>query len=113
MKNEYHELVRQAPHLRHDPFIRQQLRREDRINEDNSMHPMSQLPSKSGWITLLQNRTLLRSCGNLHHSIKVYYHYPSKSVGPTQHYEPSAFTPFRSAKCKHNVRPDGWIYGEL
>lgn len=108
MNNDFQKLVRQMPHLKNDPFIRQELRREERRHNAGTIRTMAQMPSRSGWITLLQNRVNRDSIGNLNHARKVYFHLPTKTVGESERYDPSTNVPFRMAMCKHGRKAEGW-----
>lgn len=110
MRNEYHNLVRSNPELRHDPFVRQQLRREERRNEQDAMHPMNQCPAKSGYIFLLQNRVNLKSVGNINLHRKVYY--DARRHGYAEDPSAESFAPLRTARLSNGQPANGWIYEE-
>ena len=106
MKNEFTKLAQSNPTLRHDPFVQSMVRKEKRQAESDRIHLMSQLPSRSGWITLLQNRVNLNSVGNLRYQTRVYYDRRIRMVGPS---ESECNVPFRMAKLKNNQPSAGWI----
>lgn len=105
MKHLYNDLVRMSPELKHDPFVRSMLNRENRLNETDKMHCMNSFPMKSGWILLLQNRVSLSSVGNLRYSTKVYYDCRTRRVGTDKD---NCVTPFQLAKLKNNQSSAGW-----
>ena len=109
----YKELVKLDPSARHDPFVRQELRREERREEMNAMCPMCQMPRQSGWIWLLQNRVNLKSVGNLRLARKVWFHAQTRSVGPGPSYDKDSFEPFQEARLSNGERANGWTVREV
>lgn len=107
MTSIYGKLVKAMPELRHDPFVRGMLAREERENESRLMHTMNQMPSRSGYVVFLQNRILLRSVGNARFSKRMYYDVNSHMIGE----DPcDCNIPFRSAMLKNGQPAAGWIY---
>ena len=106
MKNEFTKLAQTNPSLRHDPFVQSMVRKEKRQAEQEKMHCMNQLPGRSGWIILLQNRVNLNSVGNIHFQTKVYYDRTTRMVGPS---ESECNVPFRMAKLKNGQPAAGWM----
>ena len=72
----------------------------------DAMHLMNQLPARSGWIVLLQNRVNLQSVGNLHYKTRVYYDATRRMVGATKE---TCDTPFRLARLKNGEPAAGWM----
>ena len=106
MKNEITKFAQSNPALKHDPFIKSMIRKESRQAELEKIHLMNQLPPRSGWIMLLQNRVNLNSVGNIHHKTKVYYDRNTRMVGTS----PDACdTPFRCARLRNGQAAVGWM----
>lgn len=106
MKNEFTRLAQMNPELKHDPFVRSMIKRESRQTEEEIMHCMNQLPSRSGWIVLLNNRVDIKSVGNIRYKTKVWYNHITRMVGPNEN---ECNTPFRYARLKNNAPAAGWI----
>lgn len=106
MKKEFTKLAQINPALRHDPFVQSMIRKESRQAEQNKMHLMNQLPCRSGWIILLQNRVNLNSVGNIHHKTKVYYDQRTRMVGTSAD---ACDTPFRCARLSNGQPAAGWM----
>ena len=107
MKKEFTKLAQSNPALRYDPFVQSMIKKESRQSEQEKMHLMNQLPSRSGWIVLLQNRVNLNSVGNIHHKTKVYYDRQTRMVGLSQE---KCDTPFRCAKLNNGQLAAGWMW---
>ena len=106
MKNEYTQLAKSNPVLKHDPFVQSMIRKEARQAEQNKMRLMNQLPCRSGWIILLQNRVNLQSVGNMRHKTKVYYDQRTRMIG---HSPEECNTPFRCARLDNGQPAAGWM----
>ena len=106
MKNEFTKLAQSNSILKYDPFVQSMIKKETRQAEHAKMHCMSQHPTRSGWIVLLQNRVNLNSVGNVRHKTKVYYDHRTKKVGPSAD---ECNTPFRSARLNNNQSAAGWM----
>lgn len=107
MKDEYRRMAKARPELRLDPFVRSMIHREEAAEENAMMHPMSQTPARSGWITLLQNRVSIRSAGNQHMKRRVYYDRRSGNVGESAD---KCEVPFRTARLRNGQTAAGWMY---
>ena len=106
MKNEYTKLAKANPTLRHEPFVQSMIRKEAHRAEQDGMHLMNQIPARSGWITLLQNRVNLNSVGNTRYKTKVYFDLRTRMVGA----EPDVCnTPFRCARLSNGQPAAGWM----
>ena len=106
MKNEFTKLAQANPTLKHDPFVRAMIQKESRQAEQYKMHCMNQYPSRSGWITLLQNRVNLNSVGNVRYKTKVYFDHRTKMVGESPE---NCNTPFRCARLSNSQPAAGWM----
>lgn len=100
------KLVTRMPELRNEPFIQNELKREERRNNMKNIRIMSQLPPKSGWIILLQNRVNIESVGNKTWATKVYYDHRTRKVGNTPD---QCQTHFRMARLKNGQPAAGWM----
>ncbi len=104
--DKFTKLIKSNPLLRYDPFVKQMVRREEHQREQNAMHTMSQLPNRSGWILLLQNRVNLHSIGNQQSARKVWYNANNRMVGDSRE---ECNIPFRNARLKNHQPAAGWI----
>lgn len=84
-----------------------------RIKErpEDKIHQMSQMPGRSGWIVLLQNRVNLNSVGNVRYAKKVWYDRNDRTVSTSEDKEDAVW-------IKRFVLPgaglaQGWIEPEI
>jgi len=75
---------------------------------EDDIHLMNQLPAKSGWIKLLQNRVNLKSVGNIRYAKVMWYDIRTKMVSEEKDGKDGEF--MRSYVLPGAGRPAGWIY---
>ena len=77
---------------------------------EDKIHLMNQLPSRSGYIVLLQNRVNLNSVGNQRYAKKVYYDAAQHCVADSADNISGDGQHFRTYVLPYAGRPQGWLY---
>ena len=79
-----------------------------RARHEDSIHLMSQYPSRSGWIVMLNNRVNFRSIGNIQYSKTVWYDRATHTVSSDETMEDAVH--FRTYTLQGAGHPGGWLY---
>ena len=77
---------------------------------EESIELMNRMPTKTGWIVMLQNRVNFNSTGNIRYAKKVWFDRPSSMVADDESMTDAVH--FRTYMLPHCGRPGGWMYLE-
>lgn len=84
-----------------------------RIKErpEDKIHLMNQLPGKTGWIVMLQNRVNLNSVGNLRYAKRVWYDRTDRTVSTSEDKDDAVY--IKRFVLPGAGYPGGWIEPEV
>lgn len=102
----YKDLVKANPALKYDPFIRQEIRREERRAYLHSIRYFSQRPNKSCNIKFLDNAADLNNVGNIRYSVTGHYDIRTNKVDFGKGTTP---IPWHDCRLKNGKTPPCWI----
>ena len=77
---------------------------------EDDIHTMNIMPSRTGWIRMLQNRINLRSTGNIYQSKVVWYDRRNNTVCSDKNNPEETTVYFRLYRLPSGQIPQGWIY---